>query len=248
MTPSIWVYDLECSPNLCWTFGLWDQNIGINQIVESQDILTFAAHKIGTKKIETHAAWDNYDAMINRLHEVMCDADYLVGYNNLSYDDKMSRAAFVKAGLQPPSPHRAIDLMRVVKKNFRFPSNKLDYVTRALGLDHKMQTGGMELWTKAMAGDTAAQKKMLAYNKQDVKITSELFERLRGYIDGINLPLVDGTGEERPACTNCGGVNIIRKGTAFTNTTSYKRYVCTDCGKWLRSRKSDPLKTMLVGA
>jgi hypothetical protein len=75
-----------------------------------------------------------------------------------------------------------------------------------------------------------------------------LFERLRPWITGINIPLVDGTGEERPACTNCGGDSIIRKGTAITNSATYKRYLCTGCGKWLRARKSEPHKPLLVGA
>ncbi len=250
MTPSIWVYDVETSPNLVYTFGLWDQNIGITQIVQSQDILSFAAHKIGTKKVETHAAWDDYAAMIERLHSIFDEADYLIGYNNISFDDKICRAAFVKAGLAPPAPHRSIDLMRVVKKNFKFPSHKLDYVCGALGLDTKVSTGGMELWTKCMAGDAAAQRKMLAYNKQDTKITADLFHRLRPYVDGMNVALINGSGddEDAPTCTRCGSTEVIRKGTAHTNSVSYKRYLCNGCGGWLRGRKSMPHRTALVGA
>lgn len=237
MSPSIWVYDIETSPNLVYAWGLWDQNIGISQIVKPQDILCFAAHKLGSKRVEAHAAWDDYQGMLDRLHFVMEDADYLVGYNSATFDNKLSRAAFAKAGMLPPSPHRDIDLLRVVKKAFKFPSHKLDYVCGALGLDRKAQTGGMELWTKCMDGDVAAQKKMLAYNKQDVRITAELFDRLLPWIDGLNVPVF--SDDEKPACTRCGSEKIHRRGYAYTTTTRYGRLVCLDCGGWMRTARSE---------
>ena len=251
MSASIWVYDIETTPNLVYTWGLWQQNVGINQIVESQDILSFAAHKIGTKGIETHAAWDGHEVMINRLHEIMDDADYLVGYNSIGFDDKLVKAQFVKAGMAPPSPHRGIDLLRVVKKHFRFPSHKLDYVCGALGLDTKVSTGGMDLWTACMAGDIKAQKKMLKYNKQDVKITTELFERLRPWIDGLNIPLYGGPEAEghlpsTPICNKCGSDRLQSRGWAYTTTTRYRRFQCCACQGWLRSKKTEALPNNLL--
>lgn len=243
--PSIWCFDIETTPNLVYSWGLWQQNIGINQIVKPQDILCFAAHKIGRKQIEAHAAWDDYDGMLNRLHAIMDDADYLIGYNHSSFDNKHVRAAFAKAGLEPPSPHRDIDLLRVVKKKFRFPSHKLDYVCGALGLDVKVSTGGMDLWTKCMAGDEKAQRKMLKYNRQDVKITTQLFHRLLPWIDGLNIPLYsagsdEDTSEGVAKCTRCAGTNINQRGWAYATTYRYKRFRCMDCGGWMRDKKSEP--------
>jgi len=244
--PAIWVYDIETTPNLVHAWGLWQQNISINQIVKPQDILTFAAHKVGTKKIETHAAWDGYDAMITRLHEIFDEADYLVGFNNTSFDDKLCRAAFVKAGMPPPSPHRSLDLLRVVKKNFKFPSHKLDYVCKALGLETKLSTGGMDLWTQSMDGDVKAQRKMLAYNKQDVKVTTLLLERLGPYC-AINVPLYEDDANLAMLCTSCGSDKITSRGWAYTTTAKYRRFQC-ECGKWLRSKKSEENKPLLVTA
>lgn len=244
--PTVWVYDIETTPNLVHAWGLWDQNIGINQIVTPQDILCFAAHKVGTKQIEVHAAWNGYNEMIARMHEIFDDADYLVGYNNASFDDKLCSAAFVKAGLEPPAPHRVVDLLRVVKKRFKFPSHKLDYVCKALGLETKASTGGMDLWTACMAGDGKAQRKMLAYNRQDVRITGQLFERLRPWIDGLNVPLYDDESEDLLACNRCGSEDVVRRGFAYTTTARYQRFRCGGCGGWLRSRKSESLKTVLA--
>lgn len=243
--PNIWVYDIETTPNLVYAWGLWDQNIGINQIVQPQDILCFAAHKIGTNKIEAHASWDGYEQMLNRMHEIMDEAHYMVGYNHAGFDNKHVRAAFAKAGMSPPSPHRDIDLMRVVKKQFKFPSNKLDFVCRALGLDTKIETGGMDLWTRCLNGDEKAQRKMLKYNRQDVKVTTQLFQTLLPWIDGLNVPLFSGGSDEDTStdaakCTRCGGENLQARGWAYTTTYRYKRYRCTDCGGWLRDKKCEP--------
>lgn len=246
--PAIWVYDIETTPNLVHAWGLWDQNISINQIVTPQDILCFAAHKVGTKKIEVHAAWNGYDEMIARMHEIFDDADLLVGYNNAGFDDKLCAASFVKAGMDPPSPHRALDLLRVVKKNFRFPSHKLDYVCKALGLETKLETGGMDLWTKSMDGDVAAQKKMLKYNKQDVKVTTLLLERLIPYCS-INVPLYsDEDDAAAMVCTKCGSDHVTSRGFAYTTGSRYRRYQCQSCMGWLRARKAEPVKPLLVTA
>ena len=250
--PEIWVYDIECSPNLVYAWSLWDLKVGINQIVEPQDIISFAAHKIGTKTIETHASWDGYEAMLNRLHEIMDGADYMVGYNHAGFDNKHVRAAFAKAGMPPPAPWRDIDLLRVVKKNFRFPSHKLEYVCKALNLDAKMQTGGFELWTACMNGDQKAQRKMLRYNKMDVQITTQLYHRLLPYVEGLNVPLFDsgGTGTATdPAsasCTRCGGNRIHSKGWAYTTTTRYRRFQCKGCGGWMRAAKSEPVVSAVL--
>lgn len=238
--PNILVYDIETTPNLVYAWGLWDQNIGINQIVEPQDILCFAASWVGSPKVEAHASWDGYEAMLDRLHALMDEADYVVGYNHAGFDNKHVRAAFAKAGMTPPSPHRDIDLLRVVKKQFKFPSHKLDYVCRSLGLDTKIETGGMDLWTRCMGGDEAAQRKMLRYNRQDVKVTTQLFERLIPWIDGLNLPLYSDDEDESPRCMKCGGGNLHSRGWAYATSYRYKRFRCMDCGGWMRDKKCEP--------
>jgi hypothetical protein len=49
--PVMYVLDIECSPNVVYAWSLWDLKVGINQIIEPQDIISFAAHRIGTKTI-----------------------------------------------------------------------------------------------------------------------------------------------------------------------------------------------------
>lgn len=250
VVPEIWVYDIETSPNLVYTWGLWDQNVGLNQIVETQDILCFAATKVGSGKIESYAAWDGYDTMLQRLHEIMDRCDYLAGYNHVSYDNKHVRAAFAKAGMPPPSPHRDIDLMRVVKKNFKFQSNKLAHVCQQLGLTLKTDPGGFDTWKQILQGEgaerEAAQRRMVKYCRNDTKITAELLQRLLPYCDGLNVPLL--TDCEHEACNRCNSTDIQSRGFAYTTTYRYRRYQCQSCKGWMRSRKSEPIRTLLASS
>ena len=92
----------------------------------------------------------------------------------------------------------------------------------------------------------AAQKRMIRYCKNDVKITSQLFDRLLPWIDGLNVPLISGGNDEDMSeavamCTRCGGVNIHQRGWAYTTTYRYKRYCCADCGGWMKDKKSEPV-------
>lgn len=238
------VIDVETSPNLAYVWGLFDQRIGINQIVESQDILCFAAMRIGAMRVETKASRDGYDAMLQRLWTLMDEADYIISYNGISFDEKIIKAAFVKAGMPPPSPYRSIDLMRVVKKNFRLPSNKLAYVCAALGLDHKTDPGGFSTWTDILQGTdeqrAKAWRRLVKYCANDVRITVQLFEALRPWIDGLNLPLYSDEEPTTPTCTRCGSSNIQSRGHAYATSFRYRRFRCSDCGGWMRDKKSEP--------
>ena len=245
MPPSIWVYDIETTPNLVYSWGLWQQNIGINQIVKPQDILSFAAHKIGTNKIESHNAWDDRDAMIQRLWDIMDDADLMVGYNQINFDNKHCNTAFLKAGLTPPSPYRNMDLMKVVRQKHKLPSYKLDYVCRFLGLDVKVSTGGMDLWIGCMNGEPKAQRKMLAYNRNDVRITTQLYlylKKKKWLETSISRPLLDEDGV--PRCPECGSDHFQRRGWNHSRDGKTRRFVCVQCGKWIQSGKRVPRAAM----
>lgn len=245
MSPKIVCYDIETSPNLVYSWGLFDQTIGINQIVKESDILCFAATEIGSGKVESFTAWDSYENMLQKLWDMMDSADYLAGYNQIGFDDKHVKAAFVKAGLKPPSPYRSVDLLRVVKKNFRFPSNKLAYVCDVLGLDLKSDPGGFNTWKHILGPESPervkAQNRMRDYCEQDVRVTAQLFDRLLPWVDGLNVPLSSGGDDFAPACTRCGSGNLHHRGWAYTTSYRYKRMVCVDCGGWMRSAQSDVL-------
>lgn len=229
--------DLETSPNLAFVWGLWDQNVAINQLMESTEVICFGARWHGEKKVtfrSTHH--DGKKKMLKDLHALMEEADVLVGWNSAAFDSKHIKREFLEAGMLPPSPYKELDLMRVVKSQFKFPSNKLDYVAQTLGVGAKVQHSGFDLWIGCMAGDNKSWTKMKEYQIQDVDLLIDLYEKLKPWIKNHpHAALHEGI---EGGCSNCASVNIQRRGYARTITATYQRFQCTDCGKWLRGDKA----------
>ena len=230
--------DLETTPMTAHTWGLWQQNVGLNQILESTEVMCFGARWYGQKKVifkSTHH--DGKQEMLDELHALMDEADIVCGWNSASFDHKHIRREFLEAGMLPPSPTKDLDLMRVVKSQFRFPSNKLDYVAQKLGVGAKVQHSGFELWIKCMAGDNKAWKEMKEYQIQDVNLLIDLYEKLRPWIKNHpNQPLHNNAED---GCVACGSKKLQRRGYERTNTATYQRLQCQDCGKWMRSSKRE---------
>jgi hypothetical protein len=227
--------DLETSPNVAHVWGLWQQNVSLSQLIESTQVISWAGKWYDEKKVEFRSTFhDGRPAMIERAHEVLEEADVVVGFNHKSFDMKHLRREFAEASLLPPSPWKDIDLLDVVKKNFRFPSNKLQYVSTALGLKGKVQHSGHELWVRCMAGDEKAWATMRRYNVQDVRLTEQLYDVLKPWIHNhpsVALDLgVDG-------CNRCGSQNLQKRGFDTTSLGKFQRFQCQDCGGWLRSGK-----------
>lgn len=258
MSPVIWTVDIETKPILGYTWGLWQQNISLPQIVDPGGIMMFAAKQYGEKDIEAHCEWDDADAMVSRLHEIYDAADYIVTYNGASFDNKYISRAFVERGITPPSPHRDLDLLKVVRKRFAFPSKKLSYVCGALGLDLKTDPGGFQTWVDILSPQTPedtraeAKDRMEQYCRNDVAITEQLFDRLKPWVDGLNVPLYSDANpfdaEPVPSCNRCGSTNLQRRGWAYTTTYRYRRYQCRACGGWLREKRSESTPSELRNA
>jgi transposase-like protein len=231
----ILVIDIETAPNLAHVWGLWDQNVGLNQLIKSTEVMCWAAKWIDDelmrfKSVHHHGKQE----MIGAAWYLLDNADAVVHYNGRSFDVPHLNREFLEAGLDPPSPFKQIDLLRVVRKQFKFPSYKLAYVAQALGLGIKVGHEGHELWVRCLAGDGLAWKTMREYNEQDVLLVENLYHRALGWIS--NHPSHGAqTGEE--VCPNCGGDEFDDAGTITTKIGLFQQYRCTACGKHSRGTK-----------
>jgi DNA polymerase III epsilon subunit-like protein len=88
--------------------------------------------------------------MLKKIHSLLDECDAVIHYNGTRFDIPTLNKEFLEAGMPPPSPYHQIDLLKTSRKEFRFPSNKLDYVARALGLGQKTKHEGFELWIKSV--------------------------------------------------------------------------------------------------
>lgn len=171
--------DIETTPLQVYTWGLWDQNISIDQIIKSTEMLCFGARWLGDKKVIFKSAHhDGKKTMLEELHKLMDEADVLVGWNSAAFDHKHINREFLENKMAPPSPTKDLDLMSVTKSNFLFPSNKLDYVAQKLEVGAKVKHSGFKLWLDCMAGDDKAWKEMKKYQIQDVNLLVDLYDLL----------------------------------------------------------------------
>jgi len=228
--------DIELAPNLATVWGIWNQNIGINQLHETARMLCFAAKWEGSPKVIFYSEYKHgREKMLEALWELLNEADAVIHYNGRKFDVPHINREFLEDEYLPPDPYQQIDLLKTVKKEFRFVSNKLNHVTQELGIGKKIEHEGHQLWLDCMDGKPKAWAKMEKYNKQDVVLLEELYAWLRPWIkDHPNHALF--TDMKKPTCTNCGSTNVVKKGLAHTNTMSYQRYRCNDCGTPLRGR------------
>lgn len=231
--------DIETMPNLGMVWSLWQQNVSLSQLQEPDDILCFAAFwDDAPNKAIFRSVWeDGHEAMVRSAWELLDQADVVVHYNGRKFDIPWIQRLFVELGLSPPSPFRQVDLYRVVSSQFRFPSNKLEFVAQRLLGTTKVATGGFGLWVAVMNGDVKMQEKMKKYCIVDTKLLIPLFHKLLPWIARIPNAAVYMDSMEI-ACVACGGGNFHKEGLSRTTTRIYQRYQCDDCGKWFRGTRS----------
>jgi len=225
--------DLETSPNLAYVWGLWNQNIAITQIESSTEVICWGARWLGQEKVMFKSVHHHgKKAMLDELHRLMDEADVLIGWNSAAFDSKHIKREFVENGYLPPSPWIELDLMRTVKGQFKFPSNKLDYVAQKLGVGAKVQHSGFQLWLDCMAGDAKAWRNMKEYQIQVVYLLIDLYYILLTWIK--NHPHIGASQGNPEACKNCGSSDLMKYGYRYTATGKYQRLFCRGCGFSLR--------------
>ena len=228
--------DIETAPNKVYTWGLYNQNVGIDQIVEPGYTLCWAAKWDDAKDVMFSSLFHDGEVdMITNAHLLINEADVIVHYNGTKFDIPTLNREFVLHDLAPPLGYRQVDLLQTVRKRFRFVSNKLDFVAQQMGLGAKTKHKGMELWNRCMDHDEKAWSTMRRYNIQDVRLLQKLYKKVLPWIDNHpNFALY--SDDERPLCTNCGSHHVVKVGIEHLATQSYQRYRCKDCHTPLRGR------------
>jgi predicted PolB exonuclease-like 3'-5' exonuclease len=176
--------------------------------------------------------------MLDSVHKLLDEADAIVHYNGSRFDIPILHKEFLLSGMPPPAPSKQIDLLQVARRQFRFVSNKLDYVSQALGLGSKTEHEGHALWVKCMNDDRKAWKVMEEYNKNDVVLLEKVYDKFKAWIK--NHPNHNAYSANA-CCPNCGSNKLQKRGTAITTTRHYQRFQCQQCGTWSRAAKAEQL-------
>lgn len=246
----ILILDIETAPNIVYSWGLHEQEISTNQVVQDGYVLCWCAKWLGQREIMSDAL-PNYSTAYHKdptndghiaqsIWKLMEQADIVVTHNGNSFDLKWLNTIFIENGLPPCNPNKSVDTYLVAKRHFRFLSNKLDFLCRKFNFGGKHNTGGFKLWDDCMHGDLQAWGKMVTYCKQDVALLEKLYIKLRPFMSGHpNINAYGGSLEI--ACDKCGSKRIQKRGWRILVASKYRKYQCQDCGAWMRDTKRIPL-------
>lgn len=238
--PNTLFIDIETAPILANVWGLWKNNVGLNQIVDDWYIMSFCAKWADSVDVIYMDGRDtpesDYDMLI-ALHSLLNEADFVVAHNGDKFDIKKIKARMILNGLKPPAPFKTIDTLKIAKKEFAFTSNKLAYLTSKLcdtvKLDHK-KFSGFDLWAQCLRGNMEAWDEMRDYNTVDVLALEELYYILRPW--SSSHPTMNAMSEdETTCCPKCGSDALQKRGFHYTNKGQFQRYQCRDCSGWSSS-------------
>lgn len=233
----ILLLDIETAPNTAHVWGLWKENIPIQRLISSGYVLCWAAKWLGEDGIYFDSMQDNRkDVMLAHIHHLLDEADAVIHFNGSNFDIPTLNKEFVINKLPPPSPYKQIDLLKVVRQQFRFPSNKLEYVAKELSLTKKVKHAGYQLWLDCMADKPDAWEQMKEYNIGDIITLEELYYKLRPWIKSHPNRTIDTNSV---VCPTCGSDAYHNRGTYRTNSALYQRHCCNNCHSWFRSIKSE---------
>jgi uncharacterized protein YprB with RNaseH-like and TPR domain len=250
--PRVLLFDIETAPILGYVWGLFDQNVGLNQIHKDWHVLSWCAKWLGDSKIhymdQSAAKIIEDDKKILRgIWKLLDEADIVVTQNGKSFDVKKLNARFIIHGFQPPSSFKHIDTLRLAKKHFGFTSNKLEYMTNKLNKNYKKlahkKFAGFELWKECLAGNKAAWAEMKKYNMYDVLSLEELYKTLIPWDSVVNFNVY--TEGELNMC-KCGSTSFQKRGFYFTDVAKFQKHRCNNCGAETRSKINELTKTKVA--
>lgn len=239
MSAKVLLLDIETSPMVTLTWGIHEQNIGLNQVVEPSYIIAWSAKWLDKKEIfysdqrKSDSLKGGESDLLEPLVKLVDEADIVIGHNVKKFDLRKINSGVIKNELKKPSSYKIIDTLTISRKHFNLPSYKLEYLAEFLGCKHKKLTKrkyhGMTLWTECCLNDNQdAWKEMEKYNKQDVIVLEEVYNKLIPWDDTINFGVYENTKE---LVCSCGSKDFSKNGFAYTKTCKYQRYECVKCGK-----------------
>nr|DAX93559.1 MAG TPA: DNA polymerase B [Caudoviricetes sp.] len=251
MTPKILIYDLEVTPTLGWTYGLYKTNV--IKVEQNPSIMSISWRWYG-ENITKHESLATIPrkkgtsanlALVKLIHSLFNEADIVVAHNANRFDNKVATASFLRYNLAPPSPYKTVDTLAVARNVARFNSNSLNSLGELFGLGSKTKITHGDLWYDCLTGSGKAWKQLKEYNNQDVDLLYAIYERLRPYIK--NHPNLGDITQVDGVCPKCGSSNLERRGFNMRRNGKVQRYQCRNCGGWTNESKLNK-KGRLVNA
>lgn len=217
--PKILVLDIETSPATAYVWKLFDENIGLDQLITPSKIISVGAKFIGCSKTYYKDLYDGEKNMLQMAADLLSEADAVVTYNGDKFDLPKLTGAFLLHKIKLPPPPVSIDVLKTVRK-LGLQSNRLAFASPYFDLGTKGSTN-FKLWRKFMDKDKDARKKMRLYNLRDVRVLEQLYKKV--------LPAIKSHPRVHSSigtCVKCGSKKLQYRGYYRTKTRTYRRFSC----------------------
>lgn len=243
--PRVLVADIETFPILAHVWGLFKQNISLEQIEQDWSMMSFAAKWLMQPEVFYLDNRDMEDVrddsmQVEALHNILGHTDMVVAHNGQRFDVPKIKARMVHHEMQPIAPVTVIDTLNLNRTAFGFTSQKLQYVSEHFASSQKddhNEFPGWKMWREVLRRNPRAFRACEKYNIQDIVSNEEMYLSLRGWYTGapnMGPYLSHEDGEHN--CPTCGSSDVSTSGTRKTQVGIYQRYVCNNCGGWSRGR------------
>jgi transposase-like protein len=230
--PKILLFDVETSFYHFVGWGTYKQYIQHYQITEHQYIISWAAKWLYDDNVQSDVVTSkeskNRDdkRILKSIWKLLDEADIVIGHNGDRFDLRKLRWRFISEDMQPPSPFRVIDTLKIARREFFAPSYKQDFLTKYFHLQNKLETN-FQLWKDCEAGIPEKLEEMVEYNRHDVMGLEELYLKIRPYIH--NHPNL-GVLMDKDVCSTCGADDIVETNSEYiTSANKFPVYRCNSC-------------------
>ena len=240
--PKILLFDVETSFYHFVGWGTYKQYIQHYQITKHQYIISWAAKWLYDENVQSDVVTPkeskNRDdkRILKSIWKLLDEADIVIGHNGDRFDLRKLRWRFISEDMQPPSPFRVIDTLKIARREFFAPSYKQDFLTKYFHLQNKLETN-FQLWKDCEAGISEKLEEMVEYNRHDVMGLEELYLKIRPYIH--NHPNL-GVLMDKDVCSTCGADDIIETNSEYiTSANKCPVYRCNSCKTpYIRHKKN----------
>lgn len=233
--PRILVVDIETAPAELYGWGMFKQNFGVSQVKAPPYILCIGCKWVGEKDVTMFSRWEHGEVgMLESLLHLIEQSNAVVSKNGIKFDIPWIRTELLRLKMRPLPNLTHIDLERAARAYFRFLSNRLDFIGQYLDEGGKHKTD-FDLWKDTMNGCPKAQKRMLAYCAEDIRLTERIYKRMRPHIE--NHPAIRAQGAE--GCPKCGSRKTQKRGVRYTACFEIQRHQCMNpkCRGWFSGKR-----------
>lgn len=255
-SPRVCIMDIETLPMLVYAWGLFDQNIALEQIARDSCMLSWSGKYLNGSELfsDVLTPEEAVNRDVSRLAKscwnFLSTADVVIGHNFSGFDVKYINMAFLQNDL-PPLKYIIVDTLQVARQNFRFSSNKMKFINDQLGITNKIEHSGFRLWRECSEGNPEALKIMEEYNRGDIGATEDLFYKVRSYVRNFNMALYNEIEERQ--CPICGNTELIAEEKPYyTPAGKWEALRCPNCKSLNRGKTNmftaDKKKSLVINS